>query len=139
MAAGSIVVDLLMNTGSFDTDIQRSTKAAERLSTKVQRKARSSGFAYPDLEAAADDVRSELAEVLEDPSASEAGDLLFAATGVAVQLQHDPEAALRGAAGRFRDRFVVVERLATKAGVEIADTDPATLDAWWQQAKRETA
>jgi tetrapyrrole methylase family protein/MazG family protein len=109
------------------------------LAYKVQRKARSSGFAYPNLEAAADDVRSELAEVLEDPSASEAGDLLFAATGVAVQLQHDPEAALRGAAGRFRDRFMVVERLAADAGAEIADVDPATLDEWWQQAKRETA
>lgn len=106
---------------------------------KVQRKARATGFAYPDLAAAADDVRSELAEVLEDPSASEAGDLLFAATGVAVHLDVDPEAALRGAAGRFRDRFVVVEQLAEQAGVAITDADAATLDAWWQEAKRRTA
>lgn len=106
---------------------------------KVQRKARSTGFAYPDLDAAADDVRSELAEVLDDPSASEAGDLLFAATGVAVHLGLDPETALRGAAGRFRDRFVEVERLAQEQGVEVADADEATLDAWWQEAKRRTA
>jgi tetrapyrrole methylase family protein/MazG family protein len=116
-----------------------STLPALLLAYKVQRKARSTGFAYPDLAAAADDVRSELAEVLEDPSASEAGDLLFAATGVAVHLQVDPEAALRGAAGRFRDRFTVVERLSAAAGVDITDADPATLDAWWREAKRRTA
>jgi len=106
---------------------------------KVQRKARSTGFAYPDLDAAADDVRSELAEVLEDPSPSEAGDLLFAATGVSVHLGIDPEAALRGAAGRFRDRFVVVEQLAAEAGVDLTEVDGATLDSWWSEAKRRTA
>lgn len=105
---------------------------------KVQRKARSTGFAYPDLAAAAADVRAELAEVLDDPSAAEAGDLLFAATGVAVHLEHDPESALRGAAGRFRDRFVVVERLAAEEGVAVAGADEATLDRWWRQAKAET-
>lgn len=37
MAAGSIVVDLLARTGSFETDINRSTKAAEKRMREMQR------------------------------------------------------------------------------------------------------
>lgn len=39
MSAGSIIVDLLMRTGSFDTDVQRSTKAAEKRFKEMERTA----------------------------------------------------------------------------------------------------
>ena len=41
--------------------------------------------------------------------------MLFAAVNVARKLQVDPELALRGATGRFRDRVEAAERLAARA------------------------
>lgn len=43
MAAGSIVVDLLMRTGSFETDTARATKAAEKRLKELEKSARELG------------------------------------------------------------------------------------------------
>jgi uncharacterized protein YabN with tetrapyrrole methylase and pyrophosphatase domain len=67
------------------------------------------------------------------------GDLLFACVNVARHLGIDPEAALRGATAKFRDRFVEVESLAAARGVDLVAADLATLDALWDEVKRREA
>ena len=102
---------------------------------KTQRRAASVGFSGPDLEWAFSDVDDELAEVREDPSEHEVGDLLFAAVQVARMLEVDAEQALRGATNRFSTRFRHVENLATEAGLDLATQSQKQLHQLWQQAK----
>ena len=83
------------------------------------------------------DVVDELDEVRADPSEHEVGDLLFAAVQVARRLDHDPEAALRGAVGRFELRFREVERLAESDGSAIDEASEEMLVVWWNQAKHD--
>jgi XTP/dITP diphosphohydrolase/tetrapyrrole methylase family protein/MazG family protein/ATP diphosphatase len=93
---------------------------------KVQLRAGSVGFEYPDLAGALADFDDELRELRaelppEDPPAekqadarmaAELGDVLFAAVNVARKLKLDPELALRASADRFRGRV--------QAGVDLA-------------------
>jgi len=110
------------------------------LALKVQKRAAGVGFDWDGgPEVAYADVEEELAEVRDDPSEHEVGDLLFAAVQVARRLDHDPESALRGAAGRFQQRFRAVEDLALAGGVDLEIAEKDQLGALWTQAKqRET-
>src|SRR4029078_7693030 len=90
---------------------------------KVQRRAASVGFEYPDVEGALTDLEDELAELkAELPGGSpqrradELGDLLFACVNVARRIDADPELELRRATGRFVARVEEAERLAGQAG-----------------------
>ena len=102
---------------------------------KTQKRAAATGFTGPDLQWALADVAEELAEVTEDPSESELGDLLFAGVQVARMLQVDPEMALREASLRFAQRFRIVERLAAEASVALDRAEPAELLDLWKSAK----
>ncbi|HUQ39070.1 MAG TPA: nucleoside triphosphate pyrophosphohydrolase [Acidimicrobiales bacterium] len=102
---------------------------------KVQRKAASVGFDWPDVAGPWSKVDEELAEARAEPSADEIGDLLFSVVNVARHLGVDAEAALRGATGKFRDRFKVVENLASARGLDLRALDLAGLDALWDEAK----
>lgn len=104
---------------------------------KVQRKAASVGFDWPEVEGVYAKVAEELAEVRDHPSAEEMGDLLFTVVNLARHLGVDPEAALRGATAKFRDRFVAIERRAVAEGLDLAALDLAALDALWDAAKAE--
>jgi tetrapyrrole methylase family protein / MazG family protein len=107
------------------------------LALKVQKRAAGVGFDWDGgAEAAFADVEDELAEVRDDPSEHEVGDLLFAAVQVARRLDLDPESALRAAAGRFMARFRVVEELAATQGVAIETATKDRLRALWNEAKR---
>jgi MazG family protein len=96
---------------------------------KVQRRARSVGFEYPDVAGALADLDAELtelrAELGDEPAPEtepeprhfeELGDVLFAAVNVARRLNVDPELALRSATDRFRDRVERAEELAAAEG-----------------------
>jgi tetrapyrrole methylase family protein/MazG family protein len=102
---------------------------------KTQRRAAGVGFTGPDLAWALGDVADELAEVTEDPSENEVGDLLFAAVQVARMLKVDPELALRGAANRFTDRFRIVEASAADDGANLAEESLQQLQRRWALAK----
>ena len=67
----------------------------------------------------------------------ELGDLLFTVVNVARHLGVDPEAALRGAASKFRDRCMEVERRATERGTEVSAMGLDELDAMWNRVKRD--
>ena len=90
---------------------------------KVQRRAASAGFEYPDLDCALADLEDELAELkrelaggTDERRADELGDLLFACVNVARRLDADPELALRRATARFVARVEEAERLAAAEG-----------------------
>jgi tetrapyrrole methylase family protein/MazG family protein len=106
------------------------------LALKVHERAARGGMPFPTLESAYEKVAEELAEVRADPDEAEMGDLLFAAAGLASELGVEPEAALRAAAARFRDRFVKVEQLAAAEKTDLLDADQETLDRLWETAKR---
>jgi uncharacterized protein YabN with tetrapyrrole methylase and pyrophosphatase domain len=59
----------------------------------------------------------------------ELGDVLFSVVNVARHLGLDPEAALRDAAAKFRDRFRAMEALAAERGQGVDDD-------LWEEVKR---
>ena len=116
---------------------------------KVQLRARSVGFEYPDLAGALADFDDELRELRaelppEDPpaeaeadarTAAELGDVLFAAVNVARRLNVDPELELRAAAKRFRTRVETAEALAAAAGKDWTTLPLDEQDAYYDEAK----
>ena len=120
---------------------------------KVQLRAKSVGFEYPDLAGALADFEDELRELREelpagDPEpetepaarvAAELGDVLFAAVNVARRLNVDPELELRAAAKRFRARVERAEALAAAGGKNWAELPLDEQDAYYDEAKGEGA
>jgi MazG family protein len=109
---------------------------------KVQRRAASVGFEYPDVGGALADLEDELAELKEElpqgageRRAEELGDLLFACVNVARHLEADPELELRRATGRFVARVEEAARLAGRAGDDWARLSLADQDRYFDLAK----
>ena len=109
---------------------------------KVQRRAASVGFEYPDVDGALADLGDELAELeaelvagSEARRAAELGDLLFACVNVARRLDVDPELELRRATGRFVSRVEEAERLAGQAGEDWSSLPLAEQDRYFDLAK----
>jgi tetrapyrrole methylase family protein/MazG family protein len=110
----------------------------------VQRKAAKVGFDWPEVGGALPKIAEETRELTDaiddgDPRRidDELGDLLFAVVNVARHLDIEPEAALRVATHKFRRRFEHVELLAAQRGIVIGHSDLATLDALWDEVKRD--
>jgi tetrapyrrole methylase family protein/MazG family protein/ATP diphosphatase len=109
---------------------------------KLGKRAARVGFDWPDYTG----VRAKLAEELEelddavaagDPraTAAEMGDLLLSIANACRHLDLDPEACLRAANRRFRERFERVERSVRESG-DWAAFSLEELEAFWQTAKR---
>ncbi|QBI21114.1 nucleoside triphosphate pyrophosphohydrolase [Egibacter rhizosphaerae] len=122
-------------TGSFDG--VPTALPALQLITKYQTRAARLGFDWSDESGPLDDVRAELAEVVDAPDdgerAKEIGDLLAAVAGLARWYGVDPEAALRGSAERFRARF---ERVVESSEEPLEALTPDQWLARWESAKR---
>jgi ATP diphosphatase len=105
---------------------------------KVQSRAARVGFDWPDISGPRAKIDEELAEIeaatSEAEREAELGDLLFSVVNYARHMGIDPERALRGAVGRFETRFRRVEKIADKP---LKGMDIGSLEALWQQAKRE--
>ena len=132
---------------------------------RLQERAASVGFDWPDATGPAAKVREELAEVEveltrrtprrpsgaapPDPNtpapaassalAGEIGDLLFAVVNLARKVGVDPGSALDGANRKFRDRFEEVERLAETRGIELHGAGLEELDRLWEEVKAKNA
>lgn len=115
---------------------------------KTQRRAAAIGFDWPSWHGAADALAEEQRELLEEaqrrpdeavepPAAlrAEAGDLLFAAVNLLRLLGVDPETALRGASGRFRERVETAEALAAEAGESFVDLPLDGQERYYRAAK----
>jgi MazG family protein len=102
---------------------------------KVQRRAATIGFEYPDLTGAFGDLDDEVGELHAAPSGSELGDVLFAAVNVARHLGVDPELELRQASRRFVDRVERASELAAAEGKDFAALELDEQDHYFDLAK----
>jgi MazG family protein len=105
------------------------------LAQKVQRRAATAGFDYPDFGGAFGDLQDEVDELRAEPSGDELGDVLFAAVNVARQLGTDPELELRKASRRFVARVERASELAAEEGFEFAELSLEEQDRWFDEAK----
>ncbi len=121
---------------------------------KVQRRAATVGYDWPDLAGPLAKVREELAELEEassrrrqpapetepDPEVfHELGDLLFTVVNVARKLNVDPELALRATTGRFTTRVEAAADLAEADGEDWRNLDLDAQDAYYERAKEALA
>jgi MazG family protein len=113
---------------------------------RLQQRAASVGFDWPDTAGPAEKVREELDEVEHEvaeqggPSEeliNEIGDLIFAVVNLARKARVDPGLALDRANLKFSRRFEAVERLAREKGLEVDRAGLEKLDELWDQAKSE--
>ena len=124
-------------------DVPSALPALSR-AAKLQKRAATVGFDWPDALPVLDKVREELDEVLQamadgdaDALEDEIGDLLFATVNLARHLKHDPENALRRANRKFERRFRFIEQALRDSGRPIEDCNLDELDALWGEAKRQ--
>ena len=113
---------------------------------KLQKRAARVNFDWEDTGAVVAKFREELAELsvaMEEGDRSavdaEMGDLLFTCVNLARHLGLDAEASLRGASGRFEQRFVAMEKAAGEAGRSLDALSASEKEALWEAAKREQA
>jgi len=108
---------------------------------EIQARAARVGFDWDAIEGVIDKIREEFKEVEEasqpEEKEAEIGDLLFAIVNYARWLGVDPEAALRTANVRFRERFHRMEMNASAHGQTLATMSLDELETLWQQAKDE--
>ncbi len=105
---------------------------------KIQQRAKTVGFEYPDVDGALADLEEELRELAAERDPSELGDVLFAAVNVARKLEVDPELELRRAAQRFRDRVTTAEELAAARGENWSELPLEQQDLYFDLAKETT-
>jgi tetrapyrrole methylase family protein/MazG family protein len=104
-----------------------------------QQRAARVGFEWDQIQGVLDKVNEEVQELQEAESqehkVAEYGDLLFVLVNLARWLDVDPEAALRAANRRFRQRFAYVEAGARQQGRRLQDMTLAEMDALWDEGK----
>jgi len=129
------------------------------MATRLQERAASVGFDWPDVSGPLNKVREELAEVEEelgnlhpapdsaptDPNTpgraptselvDEMGDLVFAVVNLARKAGVHAGAALDSANRKFRKRFEQVEQLAAQRGIDVASAGLEVLDGLWDEVK----
>jgi MazG family protein len=128
---------------------------------RLQERAASVGFDWPDAIGPLEKVREELVEVEDhlptqatpaategDPNepgraaskelTEEIGDLLFAVVNLARKSGVQPGTALDRANRKFRDRFERVELLAEERGIEMTTAGLTALDQLWEEVKERT-
>ena len=111
---------------------------------KVQKKASKVGFDWDNAEGAFDKVSEELLELKQayeqgnqENIHEELGDLLFSVVNVSRFVKVDSEEALTNSTDKFIDRFSKVEKMANEQGLDMKNTDLATLDKLWDLAKKD--
>jgi len=127
---------------------------------RLQERAASVGFDWPDVQGPLDKTREELGEVEQelarhpvaatserpaDPNTphaapggrliDEIGDLLFSVVNLARKAGVEPGVALDRANRKFRERFEQVEVLAEERGLDLAGAGLDRLDALWDEVK----
>lgn len=108
---------------------------------KLQSKAASAGFEWPDVQGALDKLEEEVAELrraVEEGGdvPEELGDVLFAAVKVGRFCACDPEDAVNGTCEKFIRRFRAVENGAAAQGREVSQLSLEEMTDLWNEAKR---
>lgn len=114
---------------------------------RLQERAASIGFDWPDAQGPVAKVREELAEVEEELSTAgdaearrdalteEIGDLLFAVVNLARKAGVQPGPALDRANRKFRERFEGIEALAERQGIDLHAAGLEAMDRMWEEVK----
>jgi MazG family protein len=111
---------------------------------RLQERAASVGFDWPDVAGPLSKVREEITEVereLEEGEAAtaaltdEIGDLLFAVVNLARKAGVQPGPALDRANRKFRKRFEGIEALCAERGIDLGSAGLEVLDALWDEVK----
>jgi ATP diphosphatase len=115
--------------------------------TKLQKRAATVGFDWPDVEGVFAKLHEEIEEVRaefakgrgHDALADEIGDILFVCVNLARHAKVDFGSALRRANAKFERRFRAMEGLAQAAGCSLAQFGLTEQERLWQQAKLQEA
>ena len=106
---------------------------------RLQDRAASVGFQWPDIRQAAGKLEEEIGELAAaghaDEKREEMGDVLFMIASLARYLELDAEEALRLANGKFYRRFTSMEAIARERGLLLANLTLVELEALWEEAK----
>ncbi|WP_305910105.1 nucleoside triphosphate pyrophosphohydrolase [Methylomarinum sp. Ch1-1] len=112
---------------------------------KIQNRAASHGFDWPETAPVFDKVLEELDEVKEAWQSGdqghiqeEVGDLLLISVNLARHLKVNPEIALKEATKKFSRRFHYIERQVQSSDRELRDCKLEELDSLWHEAKLKT-
>jgi ATP diphosphatase len=111
---------------------------------RLQERAATVGFDWPDTRGPIDKIREETEEVAAAIDAGgddkdltgEIGDLLFAVVNLARKARIQPAQALLTANRKFRARFEQIERLAAERGIDMTTAGLEVLDGLWEEVKR---
>lgn len=110
---------------------------------KIQNRAASHGFDWPNTDPVFDKVREELHEVHEAWQSAdqahiqeEVGDLLLVVVNLARHLKVNPEIALKEATKKFTRRFNYIEKQIEASGRILRECELDELDGLWHEAKR---
>lgn len=108
---------------------------------KLQKKAASAGFEWPDVQGALAKLEEEVSELRRAVEGGgdvpeELGDVLFAAVKVGRFCGCDPEDAVNGTCEKFIRRFRAVEEGAAAQGREVSQLTLEEMTALWNEAKR---
>lgn len=111
---------------------------------KLQKRAAKVGFDWPSIAPVRDKIREEFEELEaevtaenSDKTEEEFGDLLFVLANYARHLKVDPDAALRRANQKFRNRFADMERQAAEMRTRLDDLSLDEQEALWTRAKED--
>ncbi len=109
---------------------------------RIQEKVSKVGFDWKNKADVWEKVEEELREFKEaekngdaERTEEELGDLLFALVNYSRFLKINPENALRKANEKFIKRFEYVEKRLREEGLDITETDLATMDKFWEEGK----
>jgi len=112
---------------------------------KLQNRAASAGFEWPQTQSVIAKLREEVEELAHEveagrtsAAAAEFGDVLFVLVNLARRLKIDSEDALRRANAKFDQRFRYIEAKCRAAGRGVRDMPLAELEALWREAKTST-
>jgi ATP diphosphatase len=132
----------LYQSSSVLHDIPLALPALER-AKKLQKRAASTGFDWPELALVLDKLKEEIVELelaLSGDSESaihhELGDVLFSAVNMARHCKIEPENALRDANKRFERRFNYIEQIVEESGKRLSELTLAQMDQLWDKAKQ---
>ena len=136
----------LSERGADDSVLDGISSALPELARamKLQKRAATVGFDWPDTKGVFEKLFEEIGELQtahaqgEDTQriADELGDLLFACVNVARHLGVDPGRALRGGNGKFDRRFRRVEQLASARGTSLTNLALEDMEQLWVEAKK---
>jgi len=118
---------------------------------QLQKKAKKTGFDWPDIEGVMNKIREELEETCEAVSGrskdiknpdvqekieEELGDLLFSVVNLCRFLDVEPSVALHRTNNKFINRFKYVEKKMKESGQEMKKENLGIMDQHWNDAKK---